>query len=746
MKDTSAAALLSATTNAASFGPSSSASAARAKNASTVSSDTALQDGTVPTAPKLTTQPSLSNFYIEASGYALYGGVGSFKVFAYKGNSGDQLYGFYIILPAQLTADLADVQKATQDYLALLQANMTDGQHTYTISSLTAYQLHNTSTATGDRQVFYFRPNDGAKKNVPVEASWDALNMPVKVKEEGAISPSLRGSVSFNANTVPEIPQYGVLFAGTGDYSFVNQNSYYTITPDKIGLTADELPDKNIAGIALTDIRRVLNLTGATVVDTYNLVDADTGAVIMSKTKSGDSGDYYSRVGLVDTLTSWDPSLHTTYWQRSMTIDSGSLTDTHVEWVPSDWHSDTNNPTIAGKTYTIKVSKIKTSLKLKQLFVDPGGEWQWTDSVDSLIGPDGTKLATADVQESDNVDTNKPGIYSVSISYKDTQGNISSAKTLVVVETIFGGIVFRDNNLDGIFRWPLIEPGVDGTKTPIHFQLFKKNAAGSWQVEPNLNGNTLEYEDTPQWQSMQDLAGGDGSRYQFATTSSGTFRVGISKDDLDSLHLALTILGKGTNPWYNSQFDESTVVTDKTGTYYLTPKDYVVPASGGNTATERKEFYYINAGVYSSEINQISLTPPTLQFGKHPIPSVQTTYQSQNTVDQLSYTDNRDMTHLPFTISVQASQFVDQTASTHSVGLQGAYFTFQQLGNNMPSFRVDTGGDMVKLFNISGSTSQPTNIMLQPTQLTVPPLSQTTAIESGHQYRATLTWTLSDGV
>lgn len=720
--------LTAATANAASIGPmidqTAKPTATQAISASAI------------TAPTLTDAPSFANFFIDVSGYALYGGTGTLTVTAYQGRptGNHQMYGFYVILPVQVTSTLADAQKAAADYLKTLQnAKETDGTIDFDIQSLTAYQLPNTSDG---RTVFYFRPNDGARKLLNGEPQlFYSMALPIQVKQKNDIPVNLRDSVNFNANSDEEIPEYGVLFAGTGNFILKDANFYTTITPDQIGLSADQLPDKYIASIGLPNIRRVLNLTTATVVDTYNVVDADDPQdVIATKHVSGDAGTVYHRKGLVDTLAHLgvDP---TKYWQNSLTINSGKLTDDET-LVPSDWKSDQANPTIAGTTYTIKVSKIKTSLKLKPVTVAVGKKWQWRDSVDSLTGPDGKPLHASLVGETDNVDTNTPGIYSVNISYKDSQGNITTTSSHVAVVNTLGGLAWVDTNADGLRGTG--ETLLNGSTVPLHFQLFQKQPNGTWQSAAHIDAANASTSAAP-------IALTSMGQYSLAVASSGTFRVGVAKDDLTTAKYSLTIPSVGNDVTVNSSFADTATVTDGDTTYDLSTKDLVLPASGAPDGTTQTALNNINAGLFISEITKISLTPPKLNFGQHPIPSVQTTYASTNTTDRLTYTDGRN-NKSPFTVSVQAAQFVDQTDTAHPTGLQGAYLTFQQLGTDMPSYQVQTGGSAVKLFTINQASALETTILMSPTQLTVPPASSTTAVTSGHQYQATLTWSLTDGV
>lgn len=695
----------------------------------------------LPAAPTLSSKPILSNFFIGASGYAIYGGTGTFSVLAYNNTSTGQLYGYYLVLPIQVTAQLAAVQQAANQFVIDLQNQVNGTQHVFTISSITVYQLDNT---TDGREVFYFRPNDGAVKNNVVQVGdWPAMNMPIQVKAKADISGD-QSAVQFNANDKTELLQYSVLFAGFGNYSAPDDWFYPTITPSQIGVS--EAPDAYISAITYGNIRHTLYLTDAAVIETYNVVNADTGAPIKTITKTGQTGTTYSRVGLVDTLASLGLDSRQ-YWAPSLTIDSGTLTDTAVPFVPTEWSAPTANPTVPGHTYTIKVSPIKTNLQLKPVMITPGSKWQLSDSVQQLTGPDGKTLPLTDVKATgvDQVNTNAAGQYPISISYTDAQGNVTTAKSVVTVGYTDNGFAWYDTDVDGVYvvTGSGAESKLDGTKQPIRFQLFKQNTAtGAWTVAAHYDPSSA-----PTFLSTAPVSINSSGDYQLAIPSAGTFKIGIAQADLQALHYSLTKLNGGYDTTTNSAFDPKITGNDGSTAYYLTQNAYTIPATGALSTNDAAALGQIAAGVYTSQVGLISLTPPTLDFGKQIIPYQTTTYANQNAAgNQLIYSDNRTVFRSPFSISVQASDFIDQTDSQHSVGLQQSFLTFQQLGAGMPSFKVYTGGSDVTLFTVENSKAGATMIMLNPPQLTVPGVSGTTTIQANHQYQAKLTWTLTDGI
>ena len=690
----------------------------------------------LPTAPTLTATPSLSNFYIDASGYAIYGGTGEININAYNTSSDGQLYGFYLVLPIQVTGQLAEIQTAANTFVTGLQNYMQGGQHFYTIASIKVYQLDNT---TDGREVFYFRPNDGATKMSGEPTNWVKFPVPIQIKAKKDLSISEQNAVQFNANNDDELLKYSVLFAGFGAYPGLG-DPYPTIKPSQIGVS--QAPDTYISAISYGNIRRTLNLTDATVTETYNVVNADTGAPIKKITKVGQTGTTYSRVGLVDTLASLGLK-SSEYWGPSLTIDSGTLTDPAVPFVPTRWSAPTANPAVDGQTYTIKVSPIKTNLQLKPVMITPGSKWQLSDSVQQLTGPDGKTLPLTDVTATgvDQVNTNAAGQYPISISYTDAQGNVTTAKSVVMVGYTDNGLVWYDADLDGTYEGSESRP--DGTKFPIRFQLFKKNTTtGAWVAAPHYDSSSA-----PTFLSTAPVTINSSGNYQLAIPSAGTFKIGIAQADLQALHYSLTKLNGGYDVTTNSAFDPKITGNDGSTAYYLTQNAYTIPATGALSTNDAAILGQIAAGVYTSQVGLISLTPPMLDFGKQVIPYQTTTYANQNAAgNQLIYSDNRTVFRSPFSISVQAGDFIDQTDSQHSVGLQQSFLTFQQLGAGMPSFKVYTGGSDVTLFTVENSKAGATMIMLNPPQLTVPGVSGTTTIQANHQYQAKLTWTLTDGI
>ncbi|MCF6161157.1 hypothetical protein [Furfurilactobacillus milii] len=251
------------------------------------------------TAPPLNQAPALSNFFVSGQGnYILYNASGVFDLFPYSvTNLNKQLYGFYVVLPTSITGQgLPVIQAAADDLVTQMKAKG------FSIDSMTAYQLNDT---TDGRQVYYFRPNDGANDtNANVSSSWPVLHLPVHTGADVNTTPK---TINMNANTMNELASKGVLFAGSGNYT-EGGGFYPTLSASSLGINA---PDANLKGIVYSGITRTLTYTHATVTDTYNIVDAETNKVIKVLTKVGQDGTQYSRKGFIDSLVALglDPAM-----------------------------------------------------------------------------------------------------------------------------------------------------------------------------------------------------------------------------------------------------------------------------------------------------------------------------------------------------------------------------------------------------------------------------------------------------
>ncbi|WP_421017012.1 bacterial Ig-like domain-containing protein [Furfurilactobacillus cerevisiae] len=385
------------------------------------------------TAPPLNQAPALSNFFVSGQGnYILYNASGVFDLFPYSvTNLNKQLYGFYVVLPTSITGQgLPVIQAAADDLVTQMKAKG------FSIDSMTAYQLNDT---TDGRQVYYFRPNDGANDtNANVSSSWPVLHLPVHTGADVNTTPK---TINMNANTMNELASKGVLFAGSGNYT-EGGGFYPTLSASSLGINA---PDANLKGIVYSGITRTLTYTHATVTDTYNIVDAETNKVIKVLTKVGQDGTQYSRKGFIDSLVALglDPAM---YVNTDININDGTLTD-DITLTPAQWSS--GQTFVAGHTYTVTVGRVKTSIAGhdSNLIAGPKTTWTASDNFDGATDINGKVLQLSDVKVTGSVNTQVPGDYSVTYGYVDSQGNNVSKKVVVHVTATQAWVSAHDSYL-----------------------------------------------------------------------------------------------------------------------------------------------------------------------------------------------------------------------------------------------------------------------------------------------------------
>ncbi|MYV17497.1 bacterial Ig-like domain-containing protein [Furfurilactobacillus milii] len=385
------------------------------------------------TAPPLNQAPALSNFFVTGQGdYILFNASGVFDLFPYSvTNLNKQLYGFYVVLPTSITGQgLTVMQAAADDLVAQMKAKG------FSIDSMIAYQLNDT---TDGRQVYYFRPNDGANDtNANISSSWPVLHLPVHTGADVSTTPK---TISMNANTMNELASKGVLFAGSGNYT-EGGGFYPTLPASSLGINA---PDANLKGIVYPGITKVLTYTHATVTDTYNIVDAETNKVIKVLTKVGQDGTQYSRKGFIDSLVALglDPAM---YVNTDINVNDGTLTD-DITLTPAQWSS--GQTFVAGHTYTVTVGRVKTSVAGhdSNLIAGPKTTWTASDNFDGATDINGKALQLSDVKVTGSVNTRVPGDYSVIYSYTDSQGNSVSKKVVVHVTATQAWVSVHDSYL-----------------------------------------------------------------------------------------------------------------------------------------------------------------------------------------------------------------------------------------------------------------------------------------------------------
>ncbi|GKT03770.1 bacterial Ig-like domain-containing protein [Furfurilactobacillus entadae] len=441
------------------------------------------------TAPTLTQAPTLSNFFVSPNGnYVLYNAQATLDLYPYNvSNHNKQLYGFYVVLPQSITGQSLDKMQSAADALVTQMKALG-----FTIDTLTVVQLNDT---TDGREVYYFRPNDGANDTgatIPDSSKWATLHLPINTGADVSSTPK---TIQMNANTMSELATNGVLFAGSGSYP-VPGAPYPTVSSASLGINA---PDANLMGIVYTGIGRTLTYMHVNVTDTYNVVDAQTGKVIKILTKSGQDGTQYSRQGFVDTLAALglDP---TVYNGQSMSINDGTLTG-EVTFAPSVWNSS-GQTNVPGQTYTITVGRVKTSINGhdSNLIAGSSTKWQVSDNFDGATDINGNPVSLSEVHVDGTVNPRAAGDYPVTYSYTDTQGNVVSKKVTVHVTATKASVTGHDSNLIAgpNTKWQASD-NFDGATDANGNPVTLNNVSVSGTVNPQVPGDyavTYSYTDT----------------------------------------------------------------------------------------------------------------------------------------------------------------------------------------------------------------------------------------------------------
>lgn len=437
---------------------------------------------TSPVAPALNYTPNIGNFRVTVDGatsYALYGATASVTVQPYSTTNYDgtspirtvtgdqQLWGFYIILPNGVTANLSDFQESAKQFCTGLNA---DGN----ISNLTSLDVYRLASTNDGREVFYFRPNDGAViasqskpdgtklhllittpsassgiKSVTINADM------VKSFDSNATSPNTAMTSLSTADRLNLAVQNDILFYGQSDTSLTDSFHYaalpwkdFSSDPDNpypdnylvgtIGYATATIP-KGKTHYVLTNWSSTLTYVNVQAKDTYNVINKDDLDKNTSFTISGDTGTSYSPLAEISKNTGYT----TTGYHFSLDPDTFSALPTIAVYNPTiaDLKSSDDPTTFiaTGQSYTVYVSALKTALATKPSTLVAGSANRWdpnsnlTKALDENSGTisvgngltmttaDGTPVTTSNPRSL--VDTTKAGTYTVYYAYTDDQGN-----------------------------------------------------------------------------------------------------------------------------------------------------------------------------------------------------------------------------------------------------------------------------------------------------------------------------------
>ncbi|MDT1958743.1 MucBP domain-containing protein [Carnobacterium divergens] len=395
----------------------------------------------------------VSNMFVDPGfKYIAYNGSGELHMYLYSSEKTQYLSNMYIVLPSGLTANGG--LEAVQTALALYsnELNIVNG-------SLTAKQLPNTNDG---REVYQVTPTSGAYIEKDGHSESLVLKFPIKVgsKDSGLTE------IVFNADTKEDIRK-NILFIGTDNIKFDASIAFYPeITANEVGIDGD---DGVVRGIVLNGIHRSINLFSPQVQDNYTVYEQGTNSVLATKDKIGISEDNYSRIGLVDNLSVLGLD-STIYDENSLTIDSGTLSDT-VEWIPQNALTNDPNEIMKGNEYSIYVKRYAKDITVN--YVDENNN-KISDSV----------ILSGDI--GDSYATEQKGI--TGYTFKEVKGNATGTFTDQEQEVTY---VYTKNLVKAS---PITVHYVDtkGTKLSDDI-LLEGNVGDSYTTEQKaMNGYTLK--------------------------------------------------------------------------------------------------------------------------------------------------------------------------------------------------------------------------------------------------------------
>ncbi|MFS7404464.1 MucBP domain-containing protein [Carnobacterium maltaromaticum] len=281
----------------------------------------------------------ISNMFVDPGfKYIAYNGSGELYMYLYSSEKTQYLSDMYIVLPDGLSANggLEAVKAALLSYSEEL--NIIDG-------SLSVQQLASTSDG---REVYQITPSSGAYIEKNGHSERLSFKFPIKASSKN----SGLTEIIFNADMMDDIGK-NILYIGADNVKFDASIAFYPeVTASEVGING---ADSVVRGIVLNGIHRSINLFSPQVQDNYTVYEQGTNSVLVTKDKIGISEDNYSRIGLVDNLSVLGLD-QTIYDENSLTIDSGTLSDT-IEWIPQNALTNNPNEIMKGNEYSIYVKR-----------------------------------------------------------------------------------------------------------------------------------------------------------------------------------------------------------------------------------------------------------------------------------------------------------------------------------------------------------------------------------------------------
>lgn len=385
----------------------------------------------------------ISNMFVDPGfKYIAYNGSGELYMYLYSSEKTQYLSDMYIVLPDGLSANggLEAVKAALLSYSEEL--NIIDG-------SLSVQQLASTSDG---REVYQITPSSGAYIEKNGHSERLSFKFPIKASSKN----SGLTEIIFNADMMDDIGK-NILYIGADNVKFDASIAFYPeVTASEVGING---ADSVVRGIVLNGIHRSINLFSPQVQDNYTVYEQGTNSVLVTKDKIGISEDNYSRIGLVDNLSVLGLD-QTIYDENSLTIDSGTLSDT-IEWIPQNALTNNPNEIMKGNEYSIYVKRYAKDITVN--YVDENNN-KLSDSV----------ILSGDIGDSYTTEQKELDGY----AFKEIKGNATGTFTNEEQEVTY---VYTKNPVKAS---PVLVHYVDTEGTKLSSDvLFKGNVGDSYKTE-----------------------------------------------------------------------------------------------------------------------------------------------------------------------------------------------------------------------------------------------------------------------
>lgn len=314
----------------------------------------------------------------------------------------------------------------------------------------------------------------------------------------------------------------------------------------------------------------------------------------------------------------------------------------------------------------------------------------------------------------------------------DRNDNVSSVKTVAIKDLIpvyeVSGYAFDDSNGNGL-------ADTDESKMAgIPVVVYKINADGSLtQVDTGVNGSDL----------TKITTNSDGS-YDLKMLVNNNYKIGFVKNEVTNGYYPTTP-NVGDDPSLNSRIPQAEPITDANLNAKVMVSD---PINLTDNVTN------LNLGL-TNQLTNMKITAPNLDFGLNKIPygkplTANTIDAQMNTV---TINDNRvnaqpDLSYyVPYQLSAKLGNFYLLDAlgnQTQIIGLQQSVLNYQK--TDTENYQIKPNGPAQVIYQNSSLTPATINDTYQSISLNVPVKTMNTNDIAVGNYRATLTYTLTNSI